>query len=547
LIDSSILYFFHCSETKGSFAFATSPYGDSVESSGKPGNSLYREGNTADNLMLLDGDTSNIGGEKTVKRGTKISNIAQPELNNDGHDNVKEGEDSGLFRLGPKSQAYTRRRSKSIRENANISSVRSPPVPPLSSQPKDETGVIQEEKTEDHDASSLGDLKPGSPNSKNMVINASLDSNVATEKDDVQIAHEGSERSKSESANTNIVCQALEILPNSVADISQVTEGGQMAATTPAEFLDPISKEVASRTLCSLPSVSNEILRESQNPKKADNSLCVANVVDVLADGMNNKGADPHSAVDSANLNENEMDLTCPRDTKAGDEQPGKIENLVSVRPSETADEGLNKVLPVDMDDKKEGDMEVSSKAVAVDERSTSVQQELSNSVYVKDENEVSNNAVDAQKDTEHLSICGPDGGNREECSNLDENNNHPSDASVAHNVASVSMPPAAPICDMANPVLLVQNVVLDPMNDVEKSNRDQTKIAKKEHEDSIIRKARFIEVRLLYSFLPSDDVLMKKITLLGRQTLRKLVNGLFATFLWRRSGRVAGILFWRK
>ncbi|GJN18576.1 hypothetical protein PR202_gb05748 [Eleusine coracana subsp. coracana] len=342
------------SEAKGSFAVATSPYGDSVESSGKPGNLLCREGTTDDNLMLLDGDTNNISGGKTVKHGTKRTNIAQQDqlLHSDGHSNAKEGEDSGFFRLGPKSQAYARRRSKSSRENANIASVRSPPLPPLGSQQKDVTGVIQEEKTEEHGV----DSKPTSPNGKNMLINASLDGNVATELNIVQTAHEDNERSKNESTNTNIVCQNMEISAETMClIILHLTEGGHMAATTPAGSPDPVSKEAASRTLCSLTSISNEILRESQSPEKADNSLSVANAVDVLADGVDNKG---------------------------------KNENLVPVKPCETADEGLNKILSVDMDAKKDGDLEVSSKPDVVDESSTSVQPEVSSSIYVNDEKE---------------------------------------------------------------------------------------------------------------------------------------------------------------
>lgn len=515
-IDLSILCFFHFSEAKGSFAFATSPYGDSVESSGNPGNSLYREGNTADNLMLLDGDTSNIGGEKTLKHGIKGTTIIQPELHNDGHNNAKEGEDSGLFRLGPKSQAYARRRSKSSRENSNIAPVTAPPLPSQSSQQKDVTGVIQEEKTEDLGASSLGHSKPASPSCTNILINASLDGNMETEMDEIQTTHEGCERSKNESTSINIVCQALEISPNSVADNSHLNDDGQMAATTPAEFPDPISKEVASRTEYSLPSTSNEILRESHNPnpEKPDNTLSITNMVDVCPDKMDNKAADPHSALDT-NLNDNEMNLTSVRATKAVDEDPGNIENLVSVKPSETAEEGLNKVLPADMNDKKECDFEVSNEPVVVDESSTSVQPEPSCSVFVKDEKEFSNNVLDALKDTVHLATFGHDRGNREGCSDLNENNSHPNDASVAHNVASVTMPSATPTCDTANPVLLVQNLVPDPKIDVEKSNGDQTStvekehqtstvekehedslVARKEYEDSIIRKTRFIEVQ---------------------------------------------------
>ncbi|KAK3164609.1 hypothetical protein QOZ80_1AG0021810 [Eleusine coracana subsp. coracana] len=224
-------------------------------------------------------------------------------------------------------------------------------------------------------------------------------------------------------------------------------------------------------------------------------------------DGVDNKGADPHSAVDNANVNESEMDLTCAHDTKDVDEHPGKNENLVPVKPCETADEGLNKILSVDMDAKKDGDLEVSSKPDVVDESSTSVQPEVSSSIYVNDEKEVSNNAVDAQKDTDHLATLGHDNGSREECSDLGENSNCRTEASIAHNFASVTMPPATSACNMTNPVPLVENLASDTNIDAEKSNGDQTKItkkelddsivARKEYEDSVIRKARFIEANI--------------------------------------------------
>ncbi|XP_062213704.1 chromatin modification-related protein EAF1 B-like isoform X2 [Phragmites australis] len=549
------------SEAKGSFALAASPHGDSVESSGKPGNSLCREGNTADNLMLLDGDTSNIGGEKIVKHGTKRTNTAQSEqfLQSDGQNNAKEGEDSGLSRLGAKSQAYARRRSKSSRENANIAFVMSPPVPPLSSQKKDVTEVIQEKKTEDHGLSSIGDSKPASLICKNMLKNASSDDDMTMEMDGVQAIHEGNQRLKNELTNNNNSSKFVEISPNSVTDNSHLPGGGQMATATAAESPDAISKEPASMAACSLPSISNEIWREADIPEKAGNSRSVVSVVDVHADGMDNKGAAPYSGIASASLNENEVEpastavcslpsisneilrdaeipekagnirsvvsvvdvhadgmdnkgapphsgiasaslhenevaLTRAYATKAVDEHPGKNENLIPVKYGETVDEGLNKILPVDKDDKKDGQQEVNSRPVVVDDNSTSVQPELRNSVHVKDETEVCNNAVDAQKDTGHLATSNHDKGNKEECSDFGRNNNCSSDLSVVHNAASVTVP-------------LATNPVLNPENDVEKSSGDQSKkskkeiedsiVAKKEHEDYILRRARFIEANI--------------------------------------------------
>ncbi|KAJ1284029.1 hypothetical protein BS78_03G172500 [Paspalum vaginatum] len=485
------------SEAKGSFAFAASPHGDSVESSGKPGNSLCREGNTADNLMLLDGDTSNIGGEKIAKRGTKRANAAQAEqfLHCDGQNSAKEGEDSGLFRLGPKSQAYARRRSKSIRENANSAFVRHPPIPPLSSQQKDVTGV-PEAKTEDNGNSCMSDSKPTSPTCKNILKNVSLDDKMAVETDGVQATHEGNQSSKNELSNMNNGSQAMEILPNSVPDNLPLTIGDQMAtATASIESPDAISKESASRIACSLPSISNEILKEAQTPEKSGDSPYTLSTVNIHADGMDNKGDAPHSAVKSASLNENEGDPTLAYATKAVNEHPGQNENLVPVNADEMVDEDSNKILPEGKDDKKDGQLEVSSEPVALGDSSTHAQPEASNSPNVIDETKVCNNAGDVQMNTEQLATSSQEKGNKEECADSDRNNE--SESISAEKPASVTVPPA----------LLTGNVTHSVENDVEKSSGDQEKIAKKEcddsivakkdHEDAILRRARYIEANI--------------------------------------------------
>ncbi|XP_020406150.1 chromatin modification-related protein EAF1 B isoform X2 [Zea mays] len=486
------------SEAKGSSAFATSSHGDSVESNDKPGNSLCREGNTADNLTLLDGDASNLGVDKIVKHGTKRTNSAQAEqfLHCDGQNNAKE-EDSGLFRLGPKSQAYARRRSKPIRENAYSLSVMYPPIPPLSSQQKDVTGLIPETKTEDNGVSSIGDSKPTSPNSKNMVTNASLlNDKVEMETENVQAIPEGNQAPKNELSNSNNGSPAMEISPNSVPDNSRLTVSDQMAtAFVSVESPDAISKVAASRIVCSLPYISNEILKEAQTLEKAGNNPSMVSVVDVHAYGMDNNGAAPYSAVKSASLNENEVDPIHAYAAKAVTEHPDQNENLVPVNADEMADEGLNEILPDDKDDKKDCQLEVSSGPVILNDSSTPVYPEFSNFFYAKDGTEVSNNAVDSKNNAEQHASSNQGKGNMEECKDSDGNN--ASESSVAQKLVSVIVLPASDTGDVSNFV----------ENDVEKSSRDQEKVAKKEyedsvvakkdHEDAILRRARYIEANI--------------------------------------------------
>ena len=140
--DLQVSFSLICSEAKGSFTFDR---GDSVESSGKPGSSLCRETNTADNLMLFCGDNNGAVKEKVVKRGSRRTNVSQLRQSSDGHNNAKRAKDSGLSRLGVKSQAYVRRnRSKSCRESTNVTSVTSPVIQATVSERKDSEGVIKE-------------------------------------------------------------------------------------------------------------------------------------------------------------------------------------------------------------------------------------------------------------------------------------------------------------------------------------------------------------------------------------------------------------------
>ncbi|XP_051224686.1 chromatin modification-related protein EAF1 B isoform X3 [Lolium perenne] len=482
------------SEAKGSFAFDTSPHGDSVESSGRPGSSSCREANTADNLMLLDGDTSNIGGDKLVKRGTKRTITPQPELSlcNDGQISVKEVEDSGLFRLGAKSQAYARRRSKSGRDNANTVPVRTPPVPPLSSQRGDARGVVQEAENDDYDGSSIERPKPISSNGNDMLKNVPLNNPVVLEVGGVQAIHEGNHHEqKHEIKNNKADMLALEISSNNVSGNSQRTGGGQMPNVTAfAESLHSIPKEASSRTT-SFPSKHSEIFREAHTPEKAGNSNSDKSMVDAHADDMEIEASVLHPAIQTARFSENEVDMNCTDTTKTVDEHPGRNDSL-SMKIGQSSDEGLSNIGP--------GQLEGSSLLI---DSSTPVQPEVS--AAVKDEAEVCNNVVDTEKET-CLATSDYNKVDKEAASDLDRNNKCSSALSGSDKLVSVDLPPASLREDMPNP-LPSTNISVNNDNGVTKCSRNDTTITKKEcedsimtkkeYDDSILRRARFIEVNI--------------------------------------------------
>ncbi|OVA15959.1 SANT/Myb domain [Macleaya cordata] len=166
---------FVTSEAKGSFALTASPPGDSVESSGRPGASLGRETNTADNLLLFDGENDIVEGERNSIQPNR-SNIPPSDQSSllDSIHNAKESEDLAT-RLAVKSQAYARRnRSRTSRDNARACSTDLAPVgdgkgssvlPSSRHGSRNAKGLLSEATTKkDHSVSSICNSKSTSPN-----------------------------------------------------------------------------------------------------------------------------------------------------------------------------------------------------------------------------------------------------------------------------------------------------------------------------------------------------------------------------------------------
>lgn len=96
-----------------------SPHGDSVESSGRPGVLTVCEPNSADNLLLFNGENELLEGGRNSIHLSRRNRIAKSELSSqlDGTQNAKESEDSAIVR------PYARRnRSKINRDAARSSS-----------------------------------------------------------------------------------------------------------------------------------------------------------------------------------------------------------------------------------------------------------------------------------------------------------------------------------------------------------------------------------------------------------------------------------------
>ncbi|XXG74451.1 hypothetical protein AAC387_Pa07g3167 [Persea americana] len=162
-------------EAKGSFALTASPHGDSVDSSARP---LGKEPTTADNLLLFDVERDAVYGDRNAaclsRRGD--TTLSEQSCRRGRSHSVKESEDSAIFRLGVRSQAYARRnRSRSTRDNAHACSTnfapsghnnRSSMVPSSRHNSRDVKSSLSEKHLDkDRTIPSICNSKTSSPNS----------------------------------------------------------------------------------------------------------------------------------------------------------------------------------------------------------------------------------------------------------------------------------------------------------------------------------------------------------------------------------------------
>ncbi|KAL8092854.1 chromatin modification-related protein EAF1 B-like [Apium graveolens] len=161
---------FVISEAKGSFALADSPPGDSVESSGRPGVPLAYEPNSADNLMLFDGENSIPIGDRSLFRSNKETvGPCEQSVQLDGSQHAKDSGATPAFGL-PKKAYRRRNRSRPSRDGGRSSSTdvvlssSGHTMPPSRHVSRDLKGLtVNADNQKDYTVSSNSTLKPSSP------------------------------------------------------------------------------------------------------------------------------------------------------------------------------------------------------------------------------------------------------------------------------------------------------------------------------------------------------------------------------------------------
>nr|CAD1828645.1 unnamed protein product [Ananas comosus var. bracteatus] len=415
------------SEAKGSFALAASPHGDSVESSGRPGSSMGREPNIADNLLLLDGDNSN------REQSSQI----------DGGHNAKESEDSPIFRLGVKSQAYARRnRSRSSRDNVAAGNRFS--VIPSS---RHDLKVNAEENA----VSSISNSKPASPNG-NDVTNRELNGEQIGHDVSVSVK-EGSSRPatevKTSEANNEESCGVAEAVNNATA----------------SQIVNVIGKEEAiSIGLHSIPNECAEEMKDAATVEKISYSK-----MDLDGNDLGSRSGKPEVTNEAKSVDNREIDPFCTNkagsiDVNDDGEHPtfGKMPTTMINNISNENGCLINADAPDNSIHEKVGDMEV------CDGR-TEVQNERQ---LVFDDCEKTDNGAILKPEEKPEHSTGA-------CSFTKKSD-------VVHGTlvsARSDVPPAVPS---------VRNLISTP--ELQNSGANHLKTAQKEHEDAILRKARTIE-----------------------------------------------------
>ncbi|XP_039840616.1 chromatin modification-related protein EAF1 B-like isoform X6 [Panicum virgatum] len=443
------------SDAKGSFS--ASPHGDSVESSDRPGSSLCRETNIADNLMLLDGNNNGIAEGKIVKKGTKRLNAAQPKqsLPNDGHKNAKKPVLSGLSRLGDKSQAYVRRnRSKPSRESANVASVRSSIPPAKGYETKDENDVLQKSNVGDHGEFSVSSIKQSGSNYDNEPKNAASDGQAEMELDVIHTIDESECVVNEEAKQADDNSKAKEVSSHD-ANYNQLLGSGEIIAEVASAETPDTSLKVPKP----YHSASTHDEREScAVDKKADDGHLNKHMAHIHEGKLDSRRKVPVCAVEVSISHKNVVGAPCQGTMNIIDDHADGDTNPVAAK----------------IDVKYHEDLDCSI-CYSMKESSDLVQPEAN--LQMKDEMEVCDSAIVAQKDTGCLSSINTM--NIEESAS-DRKNSCVGDSDSTHPISvGIDLPKALPT----------------PKND--EPNLESEIKKSKAHEDSILKDARAIEASI--------------------------------------------------
>nr|XP_010917964.1 chromatin modification-related protein EAF1 B isoform X2 [Elaeis guineensis] len=498
------------SEARGSFALAASPHGDSVESSDRPGGYLSREPNIADNLLLLDGDNSNLGGERNFKHSGKSGNIARLEQASQIDFSAKESEDSVIPRSGGRSQAYARRnRSRTSRDSGNVGSTdlvlrpgnRSLAI--LSARPSPSNAKGWEAQVEDHAISSISNSKPASPNVNIVSKNFASDDHVDMELDTVQTHHACTDMIKDVVPERAMEVKSSEKLQDNDHNNQHSHVIADRATNGTTSRSSDISGKDEALSVGFLPTLheSTEVIKDTSNAEKVNGFSAPDNNTTEVHD-LNTKTCVADSVPEALSMSNIKTDPPCLNMTNTsvgntdGDQHlmPGKIDG------SSHGDSKGHSMFEEASSRLENKDLKENNQLIAVDvlisgnDESRSVQPNPGNSViHIKDEVEVCDGRADMQGEVSPFTnvqsmILNGDIPDRKLDKSLGDFNSINKSGIDASTIVSSTCEPAITAPEKRNST---------STSEVQNCAANHLKLAKKAHEDAVLKEARIIEANL--------------------------------------------------
>ncbi|XVF81191.1 hypothetical protein PTKIN_Ptkin15bG0136800 [Pterospermum kingtungense] len=364
---------FVTSEAKGSFALTASPHGDSLESSGRPGVPAVCEPNTADNLLLFDGVNGLPEGERKSLHSRKRNTVVPSEQSSqmDGTQNIKESEDSAIFR------PYARRnRSKINRDGARSSStdIIQGRVGHGSSLPA--RGASKDAKALTFETTNQKEKNTSSVNAtKYATSNGDLPSKVITsdnqlnmELDGVQAAEEKTGQSKGDLSESKVDVTVSRSLKDNMSNEPAPEEAHESPVNLASEEPDIVGgKEQVVSTGLECPPVTRATKAENETSSNQLNGLDDAkrDRKNTLNGGQNSSVAIGTKGLDSeSSCTQNSLSLDVNNDNDACINPKSVDYNGKPMEQTSEKDESLN--LAVDELGKEKNEMKAVNNAAAI-------------------------------------------------------------------------------------------------------------------------------------------------------------------------------------
>lgn len=505
------------SEAKGSFAITASPHGDSVESSGRPGAHSACEPNSADNLMLFDGENDSVEvGRNSRQPSKKNGTLAEHSFPVDGNQSAKEIGDSAGF--GRSRKAYIRRnRSRTNRDGGRSSSTdvllaRGGHGSSLSVRHglKDSVGLVSEENNQKIQKFSSNGYSPTSSDVVTVSKTLPMHGQVDTELDCVKTVESSNNQVKDVQPNVGSDVSAPKNLQDGknnselVSDAQKATKDKDFAVAEPVK----VPEEVSVSERVEIEPCLHVSQAEKTTGSGQDNGFGAQKGDDKSAmnEGQNSTAELGIKVLDS--------ESSCTQTSLSLDGNNGSV--LYTNQQNNDSNGIVKEHIPV-LEAKRpiEGGQTVKeAKEVKVDESSTSINEDCNsgqgshkeNGFMLKSEEEINGNAsglldkvknqnqteVDAKITDERMEANSNDGSEKEGKKSIllsedlnAKDRNLCADSSVKKlpdtSAAGVSLPPEG-----------------QPLSDV------NVKVSKAD-EDSILKEARIIEVILSSFFLFLD------------------------------------------